>query len=336
MEQAWREWCFLRAVARRMRWRLLAFVGVVLSATTLLWVTSEDPPISYAQAMYEAWFLLFANPSGGLHREIVPRVLTFVLPVLGLAGIIEAVVDLAMLMRDRRQTERSWCTIMAGTMRGHVVLVGLGKLGFRTYQLLRGMGERVVVIEIDERKQFLDEVRRDGSALIIGDARHDRVLADANVASAKAIVLATDLDLVNLEAAFDAKRLNPSIRVVTRMFDQVIADKVTGAAGIQVAMSQAVISAPAFATAAVASGVVASTLVGNRLVITRRLTLAGDHALAGQTVGWAMTKYGIGVVERRGAGGEPQLFPPPEQALAAGESVLVQGPFEVVAGMAGG
>jgi voltage-gated potassium channel Kch len=94
------------------------------------------------------------------------------------------------------------------------------------YHLLRELGQRVVVIERDERAQFLEDVRRDGAPLLLGDARREAFLADAGITRARSIVLATDNDIANLEVALDARRLNPTIRVVLRLFDPNMAEKV--------------------------------------------------------------------------------------------------------------
>ena len=90
---------------------------------------------------------------------------------------------------------------MADSMSNHIVLAGLGRLGFRTFSMLRRIGENVVVIEHDEHAQFLEEVRRDGSPLFIGDARRESYLEEAGIQKAKSIVIATNDDLANLEIA---------------------------------------------------------------------------------------------------------------------------------------
>ncbi|PJF24743.1 MAG: hypothetical protein CUN53_16300, partial [Phototrophicales bacterium] len=56
---------------------------------------------------------------------------------------------------------------------------GFGKLGYRIFLVLRKLGEPVVVIERDAHNQFLEEVRRDGSPLLVGDARREALLAAA-------------------------------------------------------------------------------------------------------------------------------------------------------------
>ena len=51
----------------------------------------------------------------------------FLIPILGLTVIIEGIIDFALMMRDRRRYERSWCIMLASSFKDHVVLVGFGR-----------------------------------------------------------------------------------------------------------------------------------------------------------------------------------------------------------------
>lgn len=84
---------------------------------------------------------------GEFPHSPVQRVLFFLIPIIGLTVIIERIVDFAWILRDRRRYERNWCLMMASSMQNHIVLVGLGEVGLRTYNVLHQLGEQVVVIE---------------------------------------------------------------------------------------------------------------------------------------------------------------------------------------------
>jgi Trk K+ transport system NAD-binding subunit len=221
---------------------------------------------------------------------------------------------------------------MAQSMSGHIVLVGLGRLGYRTFLLLRRLGEQVVVIERDAGGEFLEEVRREGVPLLIGDARRETFLEEANIQRAKSIIAATNDDLANLEIALDARRLQPGIRVVLRMFDQNLADKIRAGFDIHIAISQSALSAPAFATAALDRTMVNSYVVGDQLVVMKRWELNDQAPLCGQTVAGVMARHQLCVIERRTAGGN-EIFPGPDTRLQAGDIVLVQGTFDKVSAL---
>ncbi|MCA9309564.1 MAG: NAD-binding protein, partial [Phycisphaerales bacterium] len=245
VSRLWREWCFARAVFAHLRWRLLLLLGLLVIGGWLFRVLEPEQDLSVAESMYFTWSLIFGEPPEDFPENVILQSLFFIVPILGLTVIIEALIDLALMARDRRRYEPSWCRIMTRTLSDHVILVGLGRLGIRTYRLLREMGVAVVVIEKNAANQFLDEVRRDGAPLFVGDARDESYLEHAGVEKAMSIVVATSDDLANLECALDARRLAPGIRVVLRMFDQNMADKVREGFNISLAMSPAAISAPA-------------------------------------------------------------------------------------------
>jgi Trk K+ transport system NAD-binding subunit len=260
------------------------------------------------------------------------RALFFLVPVVGLTVILEAIVEISRMIRDRSHRAQDWCKIMANSMHDHVILVGLGRLGLRTFHVLRKLGQDVVVIEKDEKNQFVDDVRREGSPLLIADARREAWLVDAGLLKAKSILITTTDDLANLEIALDARRLNPAIRVVLRMFDPNMADKVREGFDIQTSLSQATLAAPAFAAAALERSVVASQVLAGELLLTQRWPVKTASALAGQSVGELLGKRRVGVLERRTHSGESRVLPPADERLEAGDVLLVQGRLEALAG----
>lgn len=330
-ERIWREWCFVRAVGRRRRASLFALVGLLVGGAALFRLFEHhEPPISFLKAMFYTWSLVFGQPPEPFPESGVLQGLFFLVPIIGLTVIIEAIVEISQMLRDRRRNEETWCKIMASSMKDHILLVGLGRLGIRTFHILRRLGHDVVVLERNADAPFLDEVRRDGSPILIGDARREAFLLDANVRAARSIVLATTDDLANLEIALDARRFNPKIRVVMRMFDPNMAEKVKEGFQIRTVMSAASLAAPAFAVAALERDIVSSSVVDDTLVVTRRWTATSGAPITGRTVGDLMREYEIGVVERRPRTGAPKLFPAPETRIEEGDVLLVQAAFDVL------
>ena len=220
--------------------------------------------------------------------------------------------------------------MLASSFKDHIVIVGMGKLGYRTFEILRRLGEAVVVIEMDGENRFLADVRADGSPLIVGDARREALLDEVNVRDAKAIILATDDDLANLEIALDARKMNPEIRVVMRMFDQNTADKVQEGLDINLAMSQSATSAPTFATCALAPTTVNSFILGDRLIAMQRWLVREGCPLCDRTVAEAMSAWKVTVVEHQRAGDAPVLCPDPATRLEPGDGLLLLGPVETL------
>jgi len=325
----WREWCFARVVLSHVRWRILWLVLMLAIGGTLFKTLEPEKEFTYIQAMYNTWSLIFGEPPEAFPRHsLVLQSLFFLVPALGLMIIVEGLVDFALVLRDRRRSERSWCLTMSKSLSDHIVLVGLGRLGFQTFRLLRKLGESVVVIERSAENQFLEDVRRDGSPLFICDARREAILEDVGIVKARSIILATTDDLANLEIALDARRLAPGIRVVLRMFDQNMADKIRGGFDIHLAMSQAALSAPTFGMAAVEPSIVSSLVVNDELVVMQRWEVKEGGPLCRKTVAQVLTEKGFSVVSREPKSGAVQLFPAPDTTLMPGDHLLVQGPYE--------
>lgn len=301
-------------------------VLIVASGALVFRFFNDPEPLSIWQSVYYSWSLVFGEPPERFPESWAIRPLFFLMPVFGLTIIIEGIVDFSLMLRDRRRYERSWCKTMATSMTDHVVLVGLGRLGFRVFKLLRKLGEAVVVFERDPNNQFLDDVRRDGSPLFIGDARREALLEEANIQKAKSIILATDDDLANLEIALDARHIVPELPVILRMFDQRMADKIGDAFNIHLAMSQSAISAPSFTMAAVDRSIEYSFAIDDQLVVMQRWRVCNGGPMCGRKVGEVMTEFGIGVVRRQSAEGS-RLFPGPETVLEDGDELLVEGEF---------
>jgi Trk K+ transport system NAD-binding subunit len=168
---------------------------------------------------------------------------------------------------------------------GHIIVCGLGNVGFRVVEELLRNGERVVVIERSQESRFISTARRLGVAVIIGDATVPEVLRQANAASARAVVAATSQELVNLEVALLVRELNPAQRVVLRMADTQLARTLREAADVRLALSIPALAAPAFVAALFGDRVQSVFLVEGKLLAAVDLVVqAGDAALEGQTV----------------------------------------------------
>lgn len=135
-------------------------------------------------------------------------------------------------------------------MAGHCIVCGMGDVGFRVAELLRRLGEEVVVLTLQARDERRRKAESLGIRILTGDARVDQNLHEAGLAAAKLLIAATDQDLVNIEVALDARRLRPDMPVVIRLFDQGLARQLEGTFDVQRALAMSALAAPSFAAAA--------------------------------------------------------------------------------------
>src|SRR5258706_1495985 len=105
---------------------------------------------------------------------------------------------------------------VASKINQHIVLVGLGHLGYRVAQRLQEMGENVVALEIKLGTHTTSAARDMGIPVIQADAREAGSLAAANIKNAPTIILASQNGSLNLQIALKARSLNSNIQVVIR------------------------------------------------------------------------------------------------------------------------
>jgi hypothetical protein len=61
---------------------------------------------------------------------------------------------------------------------GHVVVCGMGHVGFRVVEILLGLRERVVVVTERARDERVRAARSGGATVLLGDARDEKLLAE--------------------------------------------------------------------------------------------------------------------------------------------------------------
>ncbi len=194
--------------------------------------------------------------------------------------------------------------------RGHIVVCGLGRVGFRLVEQLISYGERVVVLEPNRDNGFVGTARRLGAAVLHGDARVPEVLRQANAATARAVIAATSNDLVNLEISLLVRDVNPTQRVVLRLFDPHLAQTLRAAANVRLAFSVSRMAAPAFVAALFGDRVLGIFLVGERMLAAADLQVQPQDAhLIGQTLRAVASDYRLAPLALRNADGSlPGLY----------------------------
>ncbi len=167
---------------------------------------------------------------------------------------------------------------------GHVVVCGLGGIGYRVVEELVQAGERAVVIETSRDNRFLSTVRRQGVPVIVGDATIHEVMRQAHAATSKAVVACTSHDMINLEIALLARELNPRERVVVLQSEPHLAQLLQEAANVRLAVSVPVLAAPAFIAGLFGDRVLCVFMILDRLLAVIDLVVAPqDTHLVGQS-----------------------------------------------------
>jgi Trk K+ transport system NAD-binding subunit len=212
-----------------------------------------------------------------------------------------------------------------GGIRDHVVIAGLGSIGYRVALGIQARGVPVVVVEVQDDGRFVPAARAAGIPVLIGDSRHPELLRDVRIERARALVCATSDDLVNLSTALNGRALRPDLRVVVRLYDPDFAVRVQKGFGIRFTRSVSHLAAPAFAAAALHTEVVATVPVGDRrVVLFARLRVPAGSALEGRlapSLDRPGARYVLAVAD---PGSEIARWDvPPDEVLDAGEEIVV-------------
>ena len=128
------------------------------------------------------------------------------------------------------------------TQRGHVILCGAGRLGHLVGEALLQRGERLLVVEQKEDLEAVEHLRSLGADVYIGDARSPRVLEDAGVRRAKALYSLVANDFVNLEVGLNARSFDPTLRLILRIFDESMAQRIKEHLDIHLSYSMSAIA----------------------------------------------------------------------------------------------
>ena len=95
------------------------------------------------------------------------------------------------------------------------LVIGGGKVGRATARVLKDQGIPVNLIERDPTlRTRLGDL---ADQVIIGDAADRQILVDAGLAKAPSVVLTTNDDAMNIYLAVYCRRLNPELRIVSRI-----------------------------------------------------------------------------------------------------------------------
>ena len=212
-------------------------------------------------------------------------------------------------------------------MKDHIILCGLGTVGYRVFQWLHKMNEQVVVLEKSSDVKFVDTLKAQKIPVVIGDPSLPETLDRVNIADARCIIAATDKDLVNIEAALNARSVNEDIRVVLRIFDQNLAAKLQDGMDIDVALSTSALAAPAFAMAAIDPSVVGSFFVGDDLMLNIQLIVGEGTPLSEMTSSELVKLGDYAILAHEGAIGKKRtLIPSSELTFAPGDRLVIATP----------
>ncbi len=328
-------WRDTRVLLREFQLPLLAFTVMILgggSAYCYLSNLAGEPLPSLSESIYHILGLVFLQPAEPFPKTWYLQLFFFLMPFLGLGILAQGMADFTVMLFNRRARGKTWEVAVASTMRSHIVLVGLGHLGFRVLNELRQMHPNVelAVIEWQPDPDLATRIRKLGIPIIEGDARLQTTLQEAGIEQARAIVVCIQDDSACLQIAVKARSLNRNIHIVVRIFDDDFAADLSAQFGFQ-AMSATGMAAPIFAAAASGIEITRPITVEGQPLSLARLQVNAHSPLLGKNIGALETDYDVGVVMLQHQE-KKDFHPSAERRIAMGDTlVILAGPDEIAA-----
>jgi Trk K+ transport system NAD-binding subunit len=206
---------------------------------------------------------------------------------------------------------------------GHVIVVGLGNVGTRVVGELHDLGFDVACVDHDPEARGIPLARRLGLPVVIGEAYLEETLHAAGLETSIALVSVTSNDIVNLETALQARALREDLRIVLRLLDDDLAQRVQESAGI-LSRSVSYMAAPAFAAAMLEHQVLRTIAVGRHVLLIADVRVEPGADIAGQALA-ELERDGLARVLALQVRGTPRFGWSPHHGylLAPGDRVIV-------------
>lgn len=318
-------WRDTSALWREFRIPIIVFVVSVFGGGWLygeLLVYAGHPRLPYVDLPYIMLTLMVLETATDLPPEPYLMAFWYAMPALGVYVVGRGVVDFVRLFFNRGERRRNWEEAVASTYRNHVVVLGVGHVGLRVIRTLSEMGFEVVAINLTLPDDLDNELSGLGVPCVVGDGRLPLMLEKAGLQHARAFVVCTSDDYLNLEVTMRAREFNPEARIVVRMWDNQFASQLHRFMGVEAVLSASDLSAPAFAGAAVGIEIAQTLHIHGVDYSMIRLKVARGSFLEGATIGMLQERHNMDIVlhEREG---DAAVHPSDTIPVTAGDTLVI-------------
>ena len=320
---ATRAWDLLReTVDRKLRIATLILLGAVVVGTFLV-NGSHRPPIGW----FESAYIVILATAGAINPDLtatgVEQLTHIMIAFAGVALVPVMTATIVETVIGRRLAAAT------GQLRkpisDHVVVIGLGNIGVQVITQLANLGVPVVAIEENEDAPGVESARRLGVPVVHGDASRAETLQAAQVRTCRSLVAVTSSDVANLEAAWNARDIKPSLRTVLRVGDGDLAKRIDERSDMTGTLSVSTVAAPAFAAAMTAQDIKGTITVDRAVLVVSEVAIGAGSELDGAPVAAlrvGMVRTGVWVLAV-GTSAGPAFSPGPDRVLRAGDRILV-------------
>jgi voltage-gated potassium channel Kch len=160
-------------------------------------------------------------------------------------------------------------------MKPRIIVCGLGRTGYKIFQLLKQQG--AAVIGISDRPIACEYNQQ----IIIGELRSAQTLINAGLKTAHTLVLVNDDDAINLAILTQSRLINPRIRIINRIFNETLGERLDYTLPDHVSMSVSSLSAPIFSFAALGNKAIGQLKLHNQTWPIQEIIIDENHPWLG-------------------------------------------------------
>jgi voltage-gated potassium channel len=323
IKAAWRDTSLL---LRQFRQPLLFFILMMIGFGWLFYVFSlatDHPVDTWLEGIYDILTMTFLNPVVPFPGELSLQAFYFLMPVLGIGILAQGLAEFGVMFFNRRSRGKEWEMAVASTFTNHIVLIGLGHLGYRVVKTLREMEEDVVVITLAPDPNLVISAHSMDVPVIEGDGTREAVLESANIRRARSILLCTQNDSLNLQMALKARSMNPDLDVVIRIFDDDFAMALQHQFGFR-ALSATGMAAPIFASSAANIDITPPITIEGQPNCLARIHINDRSSLINKSLGALEDQFNLSIVFLS-HDGISDTHPSAHLSVSAGDTIAILG-----------
>jgi len=298
---------------------LFVLVLLVVGMGILLASGRVDGPL---EAAYATLMLLLGSYDALLDlqsRDPVPHWLQAMHLTYTLAGTASIAVLYALLTESLLSTKFQLPQRRPPLMKqGHIVVVGLGRVGRGVAAFLQKLNQPVVGISED----MLESSVLPHMPLVVGDLTSS--LSRVNLETARGIVICTNDEITNLELAMKAHTLSPNSNVVVRTYDPAFSENVDRLLPYAHVLCAYALAAEVYVAASFGENVATLLRLDDRTIIATEYRIEPGDTLNGLLL--SEIAYGYGVVpmlHEKAGDRHGSILPTDDRLVGVGDRLTV-------------
>lgn len=200
----------------------------------------------------------------------------------------------------------------------HIVIIGLGRIGQQLVALLQELKQSVVGVslKLDIDRNILPEI-----PLIVGNIKE--VFSQANIETAKSVVIVNNNEILNLEVALMSKKINPHSRLVIRTFGESISKSLSQLLPNSQVLGTYGLAAQAFAGAAFGENILNLCSFKDEIILVTEYHIEAEDTLEGLLLSEVAYGYGVVPILHQKPLNSSQFMPSDDIRLSVGDRMVI-------------